>query len=223
MVYTRYFDLPTFNRREILRYAAAREGEEGLDRLLEDCLAECGGPGRGRVCYMTVPLEVSEDEVDLSFARVRSRALARNLRGCGQAVVIAATIGMEMDRRIRRCSRLQPARAVVMQAIGTERIEALCRQFCAELAEEEGPGGLYLRPRFSPGYGDLSLELQKDIVRVLDCYKHIGVGLNESLLMTPSKSVTAIVGLSAETCSPRTEGCSYCDREDCAFRKETES
>ena len=77
------------------------------------------------------------------------------------------------------------------QAIGAERIESLCDAFCAEREAE----GLRLRPRFSPGYGDLPLELQRDLFRGLDCSRKIGLTLNESLLMSPSKSVTAIAGI----------------------------
>ena len=53
---------------------------------------------------------------------------------------------------------------------------------------------MFFKPRFSPGYGDLSLEVQKEIFSLLDCPRKIGVSLGDSLLMTPSKSVTAIIG-----------------------------
>ena len=82
-----------------------------------------------------------------------------------------------------------------MQALGAERIEALCDAFCDSLISEKG---VLLRPRFSPGYGDLPLEVQKDIFSLLECHKRIGVSLNESLLMSPSKSVTAFVGLEVQ-------------------------
>ena len=49
--------------------------------------------------------------------------------------------------------------------------------------------------RYSPGYGDLPLELQREIIRVLDCGRTIGITLTESLLMQPSKSVTAVIGM----------------------------
>ena len=54
----------------------------------------------------------------------------------------------------------------------------------------------YLRPRFSPGYGDLPLALQADVFWALDCTSKIGVSLSESLIMSPQKSVTAIIGIS---------------------------
>ena len=84
-----------------------------------------------------------------------------------------------------------------MQAIGSERVESRCVAFEGEIKDElrEARGEISFRPRFSPGYGDLSLELQRDIFRLLDCQRQIGVTLGDSLLMSPSKSVTAIIGV----------------------------
>ena len=61
--------------------------------------------------------------------------------------------------------------------------------------EEAVAKGMSLRPRFSPGYGDLPLTVQKEFMTLLDCAHLIGINLNESLLMSPSKSVTAIIGM----------------------------
>ena len=77
-----------------------------------------------------------------------------------------------------------------MQALGAERVEALCDAFCAEF---EGA-----KMRFSPGYGDLPLDTQRALFALLDCPRKLGLTLNESLLMSPSKSVTAIMGLAAK-------------------------
>ena len=77
---------------------------------------------------------------------------------------------------------------------------------------------VFLPPRFSPGYGDLPLSLQRDIFRVLDCPRKIGLTLNESLLMSPSKSVTAIVGLGHPRESSCSGGCNQCSKTDCIYR-----
>ena len=82
-----------------------------------------------------------------------------------------------------------------------------------EFAKEEK----HLRPRFSAGYGDLSLSVQKDIFSVLDCARKIGLTLNDSLIMSPSKSVTAVVGIS-DTPSCDGHKCKSCDKKDCEYR-----
>ena len=77
--------------------------------------------------------------------------------------------------------------------------------------------GKRCRPRFSPGYGDFPLECQPGLFRLLGVQRNIGVTLTDSLLMLPTKSVTAVIGLcDGETPCPT--GCAACDRADCAFR-----
>ena len=83
----------------------------------------------------------------------------------------------------------------MFQSIGAERIENLCDLLCCDLSNEMG---VKFKNRFSAGYGDLSLSTQKDIFKILDVTKNIGVSLNNSLLMSPTKSVTAFVGITDE-------------------------
>lgn len=220
MVYTEHYGLPDFNRPEILRYAGAGRSGAMFDEILEDCLNECRRAFAGKVCYTKVPISVSEASVDLSFTQVKSKALAKNLQDCEYAVIFAATVGIEIDRLIQKYSKIDIAKAVWMQAIGAERIEALCDLFCKDVKLKEQARNWNTRPRFSPGYGDLPITLQQDIIRVLDCYRKIGIALNESLLMTPSKSVTAIIGLGKSQCKGDKDSCEHCEQKDCPFRKE---
>ena len=106
-------------------------------------------------------------------------------------MIFATTVGIGLDRLIMKYSRLSPSRAVCLQAIGAERIEALCDAFCDELKSDFA----VTSPRFSPGYGDFSINFQTEIFKALDCPRKIGLSLNSALLMSPSKSVTAIVGI----------------------------
>lgn len=190
------YAVPPVDHREIWRYAGAAHANEEQEALLQECLAELGDQAVFRVCYREFPISCEGDTVDLGFAKISSVSLARRLAGCRSAVVFAATVGTALDRLITRYSAISPARALLFDAIGAERVEALCDAFCLELAAERAVEGLCTRPRFSPGYGDASLSLQREIFGVLDCPRKIGVSLGEGLLMSPSKSVTAIVGIS---------------------------
>ena len=154
-------------------------------------------------------------------AKTASDSLRRNLAACDRIVVFAATLGLDIDRLIARYGARSPAKALMLQAIGAERIEALCDIFCEHLRQEAEKEGLYPVPRFSPGYGDFPLDLQKDIFRVLDCPRKIGLTLNESLLMSPSKSVTAIVGLSPCAGPDIKNRCRLCSKTDCMYRRTT--
>lgn len=187
MVQVRELAAPAVDREQILRYALCRSADESTEALLEACLTEALPVLSYRVCWKEFSVEVRGSDCDFGSFRLRSRALAKHLRSCHRAVIFAATLGVGMDRLIARYGRVSPARGLMMQAVGTERIEALCDAFCAEFAGAAS--------RFSPGYGDLKLEAQRDIFSQLCCEKHIGLTLNDSLVMSPSKSVTAVVGL----------------------------
>ena len=196
IVEVRNYSEPPIDRKEILRYAGAVEGEPTIDALLEECLAETRGKLTYRVCFCELPIQRCEDGLLLGSLNVSSKDLQKNLQGCQSVVVFAATVGLELDRLIARYARVIPSKALLFQAIGAERIEALCDQFNLDIKNAKREAGASLRPRFSPGYGDFPLAVQRELFAILDCTKKIGVSLNESLLMSPSKSVTAIIGIS---------------------------
>ena len=190
MVYVKEYGAPEVNKREIHRYAGEREASGELSRLIDECLCEILPRLSYKVAFCEACVSIEGDRVDLGFVEVSSAALAKNLSGCKSAVIFAATVGLVPDRFVARYSVSSPTRALVFDAIGAERIESLRDSFCKDIGD-----GKKLRPRFSAGYGDLSIEVQRDIFRLLDCSKNIGLTLGESLLMTPSKSVTAIIGI----------------------------
>ena len=186
-------NLPPFSLKEICRYANAEPDK--IPSFLEDYLKETEGKFSYRVGGIRLPVDTNGNLCRIGPLSVRSNDLEKNLRGCKEAFLFAATIGIEMDRMIARALPISPSKALWLQAIGTERIEALCNAFCRKMAEAENKR---LRPRFSPGYGDVPLDIQRDIFRVLDGIK-LGICLNESLLMSPTKSVTAFIGIPDES------------------------
>ncbi len=186
-----YSNLP-FSKNEILKYARCNKATPETDELFEICLSEIKDKLTYKICYTILPLQVSDTFCDFDVFKVNSKKLSENLKGCKRAIIFAATTGIEADRLILKYGALSPSKALMLQAIGTAQAEALCDTFCKDMESELQTK---LRKRFSPGYGDLDISLQTDIFKILDCYKNIGLTLNDSLLMTPTKSVTAFVGI----------------------------
>ena len=179
-----------FDEKEILRYALMPSTAPAPDELpLEECLKAARSAVRCRAVWQRYPLEWGGDELDLGFAKTASRHLRRHLEGCAEILLFACTAGSEIDRRINREKLVSPVRGLLMSAIGSQQVEGACNLLAAEHPEKQ------LVTRYSPGYGDLPLEIQKDVFRALDCERSIGVTLTESLLMQPSKSVTAVIGM----------------------------
>lgn len=219
IVITKNYGEPPFCEKEILRYAGCKSSDEELLQLLHSCIDEVREKLVYKVCYRQLPVSIMEDVCDFGCFQVQSKSLAQNLRECQDVVLFGATIGVEIDRQILKYGRISPSKALMLQAIGTERIEALCDLFCKEMAEV-GENGV--NPRFSPGYGDVPLTVQKEFFAVLDCAKRIGVSLNDSLLMSPSKSVTAFLGIrnrqNSVTSPTEKNKCITCTKTDCAYR-----
>lgn len=193
MLYQKIYSAPPWNEREMLRYAGCRKAGEADTALARSCMEEAEECLSYKVCYTVCELVSENNDIcDFGAFSVVSKNLAKNLSGCGSVLVFGATVGIALDRLIAKYARLSPARALMMQALGAERIEALCDAFCADFEKENG---VALRPRFSPGYGDVPLTVQKDIFTLLDLPRKIGISLNDSLLMSPTKSVTAFAGI----------------------------
>ena len=183
-----------FDEKEILRYAMLPSFAAPPEELpLEECLKAAKGAAQCRAVWCRFPLKREGDWLDLDFARTDSRDLRSHLEDCGEIILFACTAGAEMDRRISRAKVGSPAKGLLMHAIGAQQVEGGCEKLCGRLAEQFPDRQLTLR--YSPGYGDLPLALQRDVMEALDCGRTVGITLSESLLMTPSKSVTAIIGM----------------------------
>ena len=183
-----------FDEKEILRYAMLPSFAPKPEELpLQECLKAAKGAAKCRAVWRRYLLVRDGDTLDLGFAKTDSRDLKQHLEGCGEILLFACTAGAETDRRIARAKLLSPARGLLMHAIGAQQVEGGCDRLCARLAQQFPDR--QLTDRFSPGYGDLTLEMQRDVMAALDCGRTIGITLTDSLLMTPSKSVTAIIGM----------------------------
>ncbi len=222
--------LVTVNERELWRYSGylgLNKENESLSDELKTVLAQVKKDLEGafdyKVCYRRMPISWDEAGLPILPWKYNSLDLAKCIKDCDEMVVFAATIGLGIDRQIAKNQRVSPTKALLAQAYGAERIESLCDFFCEDIRKELRSENLFVTPRFSPGYGDLPLECQRDVFRLLDCSRQIGISLGESLLMTPSKSVTAIFGIKKkpDACEDVHEKkCSTCEKYNCLYRED---
>lgn len=216
------------DRDEALRYMGYRDfrPDEDSERLIDECEKELAAVVRPACCFAYTDIEIlSDSEIYLGFGKVVSRELAAHLKGCTGAFLFAATIGIGADRLIAKYSRIKPAKSVITDALGSAAIESWCDTVENKLTESFADH----RWRFSPGYGDLALDYQRDFMSCLDMNRKLGITLSDSLLMTPTKSVTAIAGVCAEVdveenaavkrISACRNKCAECGNVGCAYRK----
>lgn len=214
--------LMTIDRKEIFRYLGygKNEVDESIKKLTEECVAELERCAAPRMVMKEFMLFLREDgEIDCGCFCTKSKNLSKNLGGCDRVILMAVTLGVDVDRLLLRYGKLHITNAVVIQAAAAAMVEAYCNSLCEQWKAEYEEKGLYLRPRFSPGYGDFSLECQGKILNGLDAGKRIGLTLTDGGLMMPSKSVTAVIGVSQTKDMCPVYGCEACENKTCRYRR----
>ena len=204
---------------EVLRYLGRREQEVPPELLgqIRECMELMQKTAKPRHIRRCFSLAATDDGVLLLGAGLflRGGDILRHLNNCREAVLMAVTLGAEADTLIRRHEHTDLTHALILDACATRLIEHECDLLEAQIhAEACG----IATSRYSPGYGDLALEIQPQILAVLDAGRKIGLTCTDSLILLPRKSVTAIIGLGAGGLSGGCESCNL--RESCTSRKD---
>lgn len=187
------------------------------------CAEKLRAAMRPRMLYAEFPLSFQPGGVRLDSCGLSlpGRDIAAHLEGCGKAVLFCATLSVQTDRLIRSTQIVDMTAGLVMDCCATAAIEQLCDD--GEIVIKKSYAGSYFTSRYSPGYGDLPLEIQNDFLNVLDAPRKIGLCATDSSILVPRKSVTAILGISAVPPSRSKTGCLHCRlRDTCEFRKKGE-
>lgn len=213
------------DKNEILRYLGY--GGQPLDKstikLIDDGIEKLHSLSKPRYVTKTFDIEKQNGGIHLKNTDVTlsGKDIVTHLNGCERCVVLAATLGIDVDNSIRISQNVSMSKAVVLDACAVEFIEKLCDNICNELVEKLKPDNLKITSRFSPGYGDLSIEIQSDIIRIVDAVRKIGLTVTNTNIMIPRKSVTAIMGIyNGEERIIERKNCKNCNLyKTCVYRK----
>ena len=207
--------LQSLNKAEAVRYlgGAGVAPNDAMNALLDDCERELLSVIDAKYLYRVIDLPCGE--------LTQGQDIKKHLAGCQRAAVLCATLGAGVDRLLRVSQIADMSRAVVLNSLAAAAIEQVCDE--AERLIAERVSEPYFTFRFSPGYGDYPIGLQKTFLRLLDAPRKIGLSVSESCLLVPAKSVTAIAGLSDRPVEQRRRGCAVCSlRKTCQYRKNGE-
>ncbi len=206
---------------EILRYMGCPpDRAKPEDRALARRGAERLLPAvRPRWAWRAFSLAFGEEGVRLDCGlTLPGKDLRTHLAGCGRAAVFCATLGAGADALLRRLEREDMALALAADCAAAAAVEQVCDRIEAEL-QGKFPG-CFFPFRFSPGYGDLPLTVQSGLLDLLDAPRRVGLTATSSHILTPRKSVTAILGVSGHEIERKSRSCLGCPaRESCQYRK----
>lgn len=202
-------------RSDVLRYlgysgqALTPELEERVDAAIARC-AEVARPAQVTQAFPAdaLPLELP------------GTSIAEHLRDAVEVVLFAVTLGHGVDQELRRLAVADPVGQVIFDAAATDAIEREADRVEAQIRASAAQKGLFCSWRFSPGYGDLPLDVQPAFLQVLNASRRLGITLTPSNLMVPTKSVTAIVGMHPTPQPGLASSCAVCSlAEFCELRR----
>ncbi len=204
--------LEKLSRAECIRYLGGKNLSvtPQIESLLNECEQKIFETASVKYLYREIPLD--------SQILHHGNDIEEHLKDCEKAVIMCATLGAGIDRLIRTSQVTDMAEAVVIDSLASVAIEQVCSK--VDLIISDIYPGKYLTFRFSCGYGDYPIDLQGEFLRILDAPRKIGLCTGKSSLLTPTKSVTAVMGISKNPIEKRKRGCAVCNmRENCKFRK----
>ena len=156
---------------------------------IQECIKKCKKSIVYRYAYVSVPIDLDASKCDFGFSSVESTALSKVLNSYNNAFIMAVTIGINVDRLISRLAIQSPSEAFIIDAIASSAVESFADYINGQLANSHSVG-----KRFSPGYSDFPLRFQSQLLERLNAQKTLGIQLSSDLLMTPMKSITAVIG-----------------------------
>jgi len=214
--------MPEFSidKNEVLRYAGHKGIiPDNLDNIAQQVIRQCMETLTPRHTVRRARVTQTYNGVVLDDTLLlQGKDIKKHLDGCDECYILCATVGVGADSFIRTMQVTGSVYGLLADAAGSAAIEAYCDMIETNLRNDMKEEGKYLTWRYSPGYGDFPFTQQPEILDFLQAAKLTGVTCNESSIMLPAKSVTAVMGIAAHKPRDRQGKCATCpNRNNCNF------
>lgn len=207
------------NKNEIL-YILQYKGSEipiDIEKLINDSIEDLKKHSNIKYKFIELPMNSKKLENILV-----GNDILKLLDSSERVLLVGATLGVAIEMLIRKYTYSELVRSVILDATASAGVESVMNDINNFLIEKYKPK--YLTDRFSPGYGDMPIIIQKEFLQILNAEKHLGITTNESGIMIPRKSITAIIGISNVVQNHRHIGCENCRLYlECEFLKRGET
>lgn len=225
-----FFNLININENEVLRYLEykGQDINDNLKNTINECIKLAKEKINPRYILRVYPIlrkkENNEIEIKGSNLKFSSKDIYKLLENCDECIIIATTIGMEIEKEIRKYSYTELTKSIILDACATTAIEEFCDLIQENLKLKLSNQGKYITNRYSPGYGDLSIDANIEIINILNSSKEIGLTITENKIMIPRKSVIAIIGISNSNVEVESRSCLNCKNyNSCKYKKGDEA
>ncbi len=216
--------MDSINQKEALRYLKYGNNlpDENIQQIMNECEKKLLSVIKPRYTYKVFDIKIS-DKVYLENCTLtlNGNDIKKHLENCSKAVLMAVTLSADTDKFIRNSQISNMTEAVILDSMASVCTEQLCDEVEEEI-HKNFPQYFHTW-RYSAGYGDFPISIQSDFLDVLDAQKRIGLCVTSSNILTPKKSVTAVIGLSETPVNYKKRGCITCNmNKNCQYRKNGE-
>lgn len=217
------------SKKEVLRYLGYRNQilSYDMENLIDITIDEAYNIIKPRYVYRYFEI-LSKDSSYLELkdtnVYMKGKDISAHLNGSKECYLMAVTLGVEIDKKIRYYEHSSITKAMILDACATTAVENVCDIVCSIIKNDLKKDGLTITRRYSPGYGDFDINIQREILNLVDAEKLIGLTATRNNILIPRKSVTAVVGVIDEKLDDKTfEKCKSCPNySKCAYRKESD-
>lgn len=211
---------------EIRRYAGIRAGTEFPESHVTAAAQEILTIAEPKGCYEFFDYDSFRgailDKQGSPILDLEGSAIQNHLAKAERVVLMAVTIGELVENIIaEHFKNGEYAQGLLLDAAATTAVEIIADQldmYIQELGAKQGGRTLW---RFSPGYGNWPLEQQGVFAKLLEL-GNIWVTVTSQSILSPRKSVTAIIGIVSgeKNKAKHNTSCYACTKVDCEARKE---
>ena len=214
------------DKNEVLRYLGHKNQDidKELNELIDLCIKEIKETARPLYTYKVFDLEKTKEGISVVGTNLvlKGKDIFKHLKDAKECAIMAATLGITVDNKIRIMEKTNMTKSVILDSCATEFIEKVCDKAEGEIIELAKSKNYKTNFRYGPGYGDLPIDIQGEIIRILNANKAIGLTTTDTSILIPRKSVTAIIGfLDKDAEVSKERNCATCNlRKTCNFRRE---
>ena len=219
----------TVEKSEVLRYLGhnGQEIDNDLNSKINQCIKETKKEIDTKYIYEIYDIKNDLDLNTIEFKNtnliLKSKDISELLRDCDKCVLMCATLGFNIEKNIRRYSYNNLTKGIIIDACATTSIEEVCDLVQDSILDKVAKEEKSLTMRYSPGYGDLDISANRDILNVLDAHRKIGVTVTNTGIMIPRKSVVALIGITNEKIGKVKRTCENCsNRFNCEYRRKAD-
>ena len=207
-------------------FANLIEIDEKLDHTIDECIKITKQKINPR--YTLGVYSILKEKIDDSYqikfkdsnVSIKSKDLYKLLDGCSQCILLSTTLGIDIEKQIKINSYSNLTKSIIIDACATTAIEEFCDILQSNIEDELRKEGKYITNRYSPGYGDLPIDINEDIINLLNTSNKIGLTITKDKIMIPRKSVVAIIGISENKSTYKQKSCLECSNYNtCKYKK----